>query len=395
MPEGLIKSVRRWDVGAVGDAVRTPQGYLRCDGRITRVGVFHYRDGAGKTRRELRLPEEVFNSDAMQSFALAPLTNDHPGEALSAKNTGKYQVGTIVSPHVDGEFVASQIQITDERAIDDVMAGKRELSCGYTADLEERPGVTDGIEGVPDGLRYDGIQRNIRGNHVAIVSAGRAGPGASLILDHSDAAMVEPTTEQPKPRATPEGEPVPMTKIKIDGVEYEVSETAAQAIAKHQKSTEEIKAELIEARNTAETERARADKAEEDLEVERKARADAESPDKIRERIDQRLELERKAAPILGEEVKLDGMADAEIKCSVVIASAKDPEAVKAKLEGATDAYLEARYDAAIETAASSADEPNGGLADLKRNTSRRADVEDGRTKMIAGLKDQWKEPTQ
>ena len=47
--------------------------------------------------------------------------------------------------------------------------GKREISCGYTYELCEENG------------QY--IQRQIRGNHVAVVDAGRAGSRVS-IKDH-------------------------------------------------------------------------------------------------------------------------------------------------------------------------------------------------------------------
>lgn len=44
----------------------------------------------------------------------------------------------------------------------------RELSCGYHYDPDMTPGMAN-------GERYDGVMRNIRGNHVALVSEGRAG----------------------------------------------------------------------------------------------------------------------------------------------------------------------------------------------------------------------------
>ena len=52
---------------------------------------------------------------------------------------------------------------------------QRELSCGYHYD----PDMTSGVF---DGVPYDGIMRNIRGNHVALVEEGRAGPDV-LVAD--------------------------------------------------------------------------------------------------------------------------------------------------------------------------------------------------------------------
>ena len=78
----------------------------------------------------------------------------------------------------DGEFVAGELLVTDADLIKKLEDGAaRELSCGYNCDLDEKPGVT------ADGLRYDAIQRNIRGNHVAVVPKGRAGPEARVRMD--------------------------------------------------------------------------------------------------------------------------------------------------------------------------------------------------------------------
>jgi hypothetical protein len=46
---------------------------------------------------------------------------------------------------------------------------KCELSCAYRYEPDMTPGVYE-------GKAYDGIMRNIQGNHVALVEAGRAGP---------------------------------------------------------------------------------------------------------------------------------------------------------------------------------------------------------------------------
>jgi 8-oxo-dGTP pyrophosphatase MutT (NUDIX family) len=52
---------------------------------------------------------------------------------------------------------------------------QREISCGYLYDPDMTPGVFH-------GEKYDGVMRNIRGNHVAIVEEGRAGPDV-LVAD--------------------------------------------------------------------------------------------------------------------------------------------------------------------------------------------------------------------
>jgi hypothetical protein len=58
----------------------------------------------------------------------------------------------------------------DKATIADVEGGKRELSNGYASLIDFTPGET------VNGQHYDAVQRQIRGNHVAVVDKGRAGP---------------------------------------------------------------------------------------------------------------------------------------------------------------------------------------------------------------------------
>lgn len=53
--EGL--QVKRYDSGEFTSPTRTHNGYLRCDAKITRIGVFQYRQADGTSRSELRLPD--------------------------------------------------------------------------------------------------------------------------------------------------------------------------------------------------------------------------------------------------------------------------------------------------------------------------------------------------
>jgi len=370
-----VTSVLRYDIGETSGPVRQDNGYLRCDAKLTRVGVFSYRTSNG-IRKELRLPEEVFAADAVSSFRLVPLTNEHPAEKgqavrLDASNTRKFQVGTVTDPTQAGEFLSASVLITDAGTIDQAEKGKRELSCGYHCDLEFSPGVTSGIEGVPDGLRFDAIQRKIRGNHVALVTHGRAGREASLRLDGSEGIQVN--DDDDRSTGGPDGLPSTntkgkqqMTKITLDGVDFEVSEQAAQAIAKVQAKADEAAEKSEKAKTEIEILKARADKADEDLEAFKKDHADATSPEKIREKVAARLDLERSAVKVLGQkkadELKVDTLADDEIRKAVILHVSP---AAKDKLDNAEPVYIAARFDQAIESAKPD-DKPNPELNSMK-----------------------------
>ena len=159
---------------------RTPEGFLVChDVPIARTGTLLYGAGEvpidpssdGITQIE-RLAEEVFRPATLASFEGKPVTIDHPTEEVTPDNWRELAVGTVQNVR-QGEGVQNDLQIadlviTDAKAIEVVLKdGLREVSCGYQADYEQQaPGR--------------GLQRNIVGNHVALVTAGRCGSRCAI-----------------------------------------------------------------------------------------------------------------------------------------------------------------------------------------------------------------------
>lgn len=166
----------------------TGDGYLVAQPRISRTGIQLYRGSEVGMKdkavvRVYRPEEEVFHRDSMNSLAHRPLTNDHPSVPVTADNWKEFSVGQSGGDVVrDGEFVRVPMAFMDAKAIKDIKAGKKQLSVGYSCDLEFKDGVT------PDGQAYDAIQTNIRGNHIALVKAARGGDRLTV----GDAASLMP-----------------------------------------------------------------------------------------------------------------------------------------------------------------------------------------------------------
>ena len=196
-----------------------------------------------------------------------------------------------------------------------------------------------------------------------------------------------------------------METIRIDGVAYEVSAQVAQVFRtkfdKQDREIVELRTNATAAESKATTESARADAAEEKAtDLEGKLAA-ANDPASHKEAVAARLSLEREAAPILGDDVKLDDLSDDEIKIAVV--KKVSPKVDESKLESGE--YLTARYDGAIEAAPASDindnDDPdyNPGLASVI-GAGRRADADgDDTPKSVASRnayvqrgRDAWKE---
>ena len=173
--EPKLKRVLRLDSIPLDETYWTKEGYLIDHPVVTSTGIFEYQNPDGTTRRELRLPEEVFDPASLASYKGKPVILTHEAGVVDKRNVDQEHIGTILSEgYQDGENVRAEIIIHDT----DIMkkSGLRELSLGYALDLDRTPGVWK-------GQPYDAIQRNIRINHLALVEKARAGEKARLNID--------------------------------------------------------------------------------------------------------------------------------------------------------------------------------------------------------------------
>lgn len=153
----------------------TLEGFLIDTPIVTSVGIFDYHNPDGRVRRELRLPEHVFNERSLATYEGKPVIITHEVGRVNTENITDEIVGTILSKgYQDGDDVRAKIIIHD---IDGVKrSGMRELSLGYDLVLDETPGEWN-------GQPYDAIQTEIAINHLAIVREARAGEQARLNID--------------------------------------------------------------------------------------------------------------------------------------------------------------------------------------------------------------------
>ena len=382
----IEKGVTRSDFGQLAKPVRTPAGFLRADGYLTRAGIFQYRQPDGTTRHELRPAEEVFHADSVKSFAMAPVTDDHPPTNLTADNAREYMRGSVSENlKQDGMMLRGGMMVTDADLIAKMERGdSAQVSCGYTCDVEMTPGVWQ-------GQKYDAVQRNIRGNHVAIVPRGRAGDGVRVRMDARDAAMVfdpggatAPTQEQPRTMKT----------FRHDGVSYEGSEQVAELVEKLQKERADSLGAVDAVKKEAATAFAKLE-AKHDAAVAELAtvKADAaKAPERIRAEIQARMGLEQGARQVLGKAAKFDGLSDREVRVAVL-------KKIEPKFDVApkSDEYVAARFDIAIE--ATKNDTTSAISAARESVEVEHADGAEGEEKMDAAeknaleMRNLWKQP--
>lgn len=115
-----------------------------------------------------RHPDEL--KKAAHTFNNIPVLDRHIPD-FPADPPRQFRVGATHSNcEFDGTYLTVGMTIYDDSAIAGIETGEqRELSASYQYVADMTPGAT------PDGVPYDGIMRDIVGNHEALVEDGRAG----------------------------------------------------------------------------------------------------------------------------------------------------------------------------------------------------------------------------
>jgi hypothetical protein len=157
----------------------TPEGFLVCyDVPVARTGSQDYkadevpieprRDGTVTIQRD---EAEVFDEKTIKSFEGKPVTIDHPEGMVTPENWKELAHGFLQNVRrgvrEQADLLLADVVITTKKAIELVKNGLRQVSCGYDAEYEQ----------IKEGL---GRQRDIIGNHVALVFRGRAGPRCAI-----------------------------------------------------------------------------------------------------------------------------------------------------------------------------------------------------------------------
>lgn len=369
---GEGETVLRYDGSRLGKAERTQVGGARIQARLSRTGILVYRNADGSTRRELRLPEEVFKADSLATLTDAPVIDirDHTG-LVTPETWKKAALGHAREARRDGDFVEGELVVQDKETLDAIDRGDRtELSCGYSCRIDKTSGE---YKGEP----YDVVQRDIRYNHVALCppNRGRAGPEVRLRLDSDN------NPASPWGVAHLDQGDTDMKTIRLDGKDYEIGSEAhlAKLDEMNKAAVAEVQAKLDakaadaataataklaaekardEAQGRADGYKAELDKVRADADEEKK-KADEEEAEEERKRTKRVSNAFRTLVRAFGvrgvrfsedDEKKMDAMLAGEnperelmldaIKVRVPTFDAKDK----------SDDYVRSRFDAVIES---------------------------------------------
>lgn len=163
--------------------------------------------------RVFRPAAAVNDPEFIESLKNVPLIDDHEYMIGDEGVLDSSEHGQIAAPEEKGvegvmtdnvywadPWLRADLKVFSRRLQAAIKSGKRDLSLGYVSHFEYNPGVHD-------GMPYDYIQTNMRGNHIALVDEGRV-PGArvldGLVFDSMSFAVPSPSTNNPEESAMDE-----------------------------------------------------------------------------------------------------------------------------------------------------------------------------------------------
>jgi len=215
-----------------------PEGFLVCHNvPIARTGWQQYLpremglpEDSGMVRVE-RTENEVFSSAAIASFEGKPVTDGHPPGEVDPSNFAAYTKGHVSNVRrgsgEQADYLVADLIIYDANLIAEIEVGKREVSCGYDCKHTENG----------DGSY---TQTGIVGNHVAVVSKGRAG---NMVAIQDEQPKEEKERMSIKKETTKKGILAKMLSVFAKDADPEEVQQAADAIYGDEKPVEAQSAE--------------------------------------------------------------------------------------------------------------------------------------------------------
>lgn len=327
-------------------------GFLHVKGILARTGIQEYlgRELSDELEPDtvygvLRHSDDVLNEESLKGYINAPVTDDHPSDFVTTDNYKELSKGStseIETEKKDGiDYVKGHLTVMDTELIEKLRDGKLEISMGYGSNIEAE-------EGEFLGQSYQFRQRDIKINHVAIVSKGRCGGRCRIVSD--DGIILDEITNQNKGND--------MAMVKIGENEYEVPEEVASEFLRLSETLSDMEKEV-------ET------KSEDMEEVEKEKEEAVATADELKEQIkgmkrktnDADIVLVAKSlvsVKAIADSMKIDVKISDEMTMKKEVLASKYPSLV---LDGKSKDYINARFDVMVE-GRKAADESQKQIAD-------------------------------
>lgn len=354
---------------------RASDGALLVDANVARTGIQLYAGSeVGKPEKSVvkifRSADEVFSPATLQSFAHRPITNDHPPVLVDTTNWKDYAKGNTTDEVLAKErYIRVPLMVSDQETINDIESGKRELSAGYTCDIDWTPGIT------ASGEAFDGQQRNIRANHVAVVKHGRAGKECAI---GDDGKWLNELKDMK-----------PMKTMLFDGLPIEVTDQSEAAINKLTNQLRDSTASITSLNESHKAALAAKDTQIGELTAEVKKLKDAAlTPEQMSKMVKDRADLVTVAKSLVTDG-DFEKLTDAEIRRAVVKAKLGDDAVKDANDDTVAGMFKVVSKDASAATPTDPFRQSFTG--DNRQPTGGQAVIDKAYAESVKRLEDAWK----
>ena len=184
----------------------TPEGFRHYRGIATIGDVVLVYNDEDPPHNEFRPGSEVASERAAATLLGKPLTNEHPrlmrGKLFTADDTGGIQdsiLGVVLESHVTttplGKPAIEVVVVVYSRELQgEIESGKVELSPGYdsTPDPIAIDSMPPRVIGEHEGMPYHVVQREVKYNHLSVVSRARTRTQAGEFARLDQGAYMDP-----------------------------------------------------------------------------------------------------------------------------------------------------------------------------------------------------------
>lgn len=172
---------------------------------ISKIGVFPYSGSQigpdlepDKIYMVYRPEASLSEPESIESFKLLPIVDNHEmlGNDEGMTPAERKGVHGVIGEDVYYEkpYLKANLKIFSETLKDLINSGKKELSIGYRC-------LYEAAEGIYEGMKYDFIQKSLRGNHLALVDEGRSGQDVSVmdafVYTYDTIGLIHPDLKKP------------------------------------------------------------------------------------------------------------------------------------------------------------------------------------------------------
>lgn len=329
-------------------------GYLAATVRAARTGVQTYlASEVGLTGdNEVRIYRplgEVMRLDSVASYKGKPITDEHPGERVTSDNWASLSRGTIMAVRRRADDVELDIVVSDKALVEKIRAGSaKELSAGYVANIDWTPGIAE------DGTPYDGVQRDIYVDHLAVVPVARA--GSDYRIGDTRLFGARPTNRhENKDKETTAMADTHETTVMVGDGAVPTTEAGAIRIKALQDNASETATKLADAETKLADVQKQIEAKDGEIAALKKQVSDATSPKALSDAAKARAKVMEAGKKYGMSEEDMDEMDDAAIRRAVVTKALGD------EAKNLTDAGVEGAFPFAVKGLAGNA---NSGLAD-------------------------------